>query len=135
MAIRDEICTEEEIATLVYSFYDRVRADANLGPIFDAHIDDWDTHLKKMVSFWSSIIRGTGSYSGTPMPKHIALPDLSAQLFQQWLALFQETTQTLPNQLLAEKAETYAQRIARSLWYGYQLHNHPNQPLTEVYHE
>src|SRR5690606_7941927 len=100
MATRDEICTEDEIETLVYSFYDRVRADAELGPIFNAHIENWDTHLKKMVSFWSSMIRGTGTYSGTPMPKHIALPDLSAELFQQWLALFRETTQALSNQLL-----------------------------------
>ena len=135
MATRDDICTEQEIETLVYSFYDRVRADAKLGPIFDAHIDNWDIHLKKMVSFWSSMIRGTGTYSGTPMPKHIALPDLSAELFQQWLALFNDTTQTLSNQVLAERAETYAHRIARSLWYGYQLHNNPDEPLTEVYHD
>src|SRR5690606_24198498 len=112
MATRGEICTEEEISTLVYSFYDRVRADATLGPIFDTQINDWDTHLKKMVSFWSSLMRGTGTYTGTPMPKHIALPDLSAELFQQWLALFHETTQTLPNRPFAERAESYAHRIA-----------------------
>lgn len=133
MATRDEICTEEEISTLVYSFYDRVRADDTLGPIFDTHITDWDTHLKKMVSFWSSLMRGTGTYNGTPMPKHIALPDLSAELFQQWLALFHETTQTLPNRPFAERAESFAHRIARSLWYGYQLHNEPNKAPTEVF--
>lgn len=130
--MRDEICTEEEISTLVYSFYDRVRADAILGPIFNTHIADWDHHLKKMVSFWSSLMRGTGTYNGTPMPKHVVLPDLSAELFQRWLSLFHDTTQTLPNREFAERAETFAHRIARSLWYGYQLHNNPDQPLTEV---
>lgn len=131
---RGELCTEEEITTLVYNFYDRIRADAVLGPIFDAHIDDWDKHLGIMVRFWSSLLLGAGSYSGTPMPKHVALPDLKADLFTQWLALFHQTTQELPNRAFAERAEEYAQRIARSLWYGYQLHNHPNKPLTEISH-
>lgn len=131
---RGELCTEEEITTLVYNFYDRIRADAVLGPIFDAHIDDWDKHLGIMVRFWSSLLLGAGSYSGTPMPKHVALPDLKADLFTQWLALFHQTTRELPNRAFAERAEEYAQRIARSLWYGYQLHNHPNKPLTEISH-
>ncbi|AEC20649.1 hypothetical protein PT7_2109 [Pusillimonas sp. T7-7] len=131
---RGELCTEEEITTLVYNFYDRIRADAVLGPIFDAHIDDWDKHLGIMVRFWSSLLLGAGSYSGTPMPKHVALPDLKADLFTLWLALFHQTTQELPNRAFAERAEEYAQRIARSLWYGYQLHNHPNKPLTEISH-
>ncbi|NYT58963.1 group III truncated hemoglobin [Alcaligenaceae bacterium] len=131
---RGELCTEEEITTLVYNFYDRVRADAVLGPIFDAHIDNWDKHLAIMVRFWSSMLLGAGTYDGTPMPKHVALPELKAELFSQWLTLFRLTTQELPNQALAERADEYAQRIARSLWYGYQLNNNPNQPLTEINH-
>ena len=134
MAARDDLCTEEEIITLVYNFYDRVRADVKLGPIFNAHIHDWDTHLGRMVQFWSSLMRGTGTYSGAPMPKHVALPDLSAELFQQWLALFHITTQELPNRAFAERAEEFAHRIARSLWYGYQIYNQPETPPTEVYH-
>lgn len=133
VATRDELCTEEEVTTLVYDFYDRVRADATLGPIFNEHIQDWDKHLKRMVQFWSSMLRGTGSYSGTPMPVHIALPDLSAELFQQWLALFHQTVETLPNRPFAEKAESFAHRIARSLWYGYQLYNKPEATPTEVF--
>lgn len=131
---RGELCTEEEIQTLVYNFYDRIRADATLGPIFNEHIDDWDKHLHIMVQFWSSMLLGTGSYSGTPMPKHVALPDLKAELFTQWLALFHQTTQELPNRAFAERAQEYAQRIARSLWYGYQLNRHPDKPLTEISH-
>ncbi|HWK60901.1 MAG TPA: group III truncated hemoglobin [Eoetvoesiella sp.] len=133
MATRDELCTEEEVTTLVYSFYDRVRADEALGPIFNGHIQDWDKHLKRMVQFWSSMLRGTGTYSGTPMPVHVALPDLSAELFQQWLKLFHLTCETLPNRPFAEKAEDFAHRIARSLWYGYQLYNKPEAAPTEVF--
>src|SRR3546814_17442328 len=77
------LCSEEEITTLVHGFYDRVRADGQLGPIFNTHVQDWDTHLAKMVQFWSSLLRGTGSYHGTPMPIHAALPGLNAGLFPQ----------------------------------------------------
>lgn len=129
-----DLCTEEEIVTLVHGFYDKVRADAVLGPIFNTHVDDWDTHLAKMCSFWSSLLLGSGTYRGTPMPTHIALPGLQAPMFGQWLALFRETTEALPNRAFAERAEEFAQRIARSLWFGYQLNNHPDQAPTEIVH-
>lgn len=119
---------------LVYGFYDRVRADAMLGPVFNQHIHDWDTHLGIMVRFWSSLLLGTGSYSGTPMPKHIALPGLNADMFTQWLALFHETAQELPNRPFAERAEEFAHRVARSLWFGYQMNNEPNRMPTELVH-
>lgn len=131
---RTELCTEEEIATLVYGFYDRVRADPLLGPVFNDHIDDWDKHLRIMVQFWSSLLLGSGTYSGTPMPKHVALPGLQAGMFTQWLALFHQTAQELPNRAFAERAEEFAQRIARSLWYGYQMNNQPDRIPTEITH-
>lgn len=133
VATRDELCSEEEVTKLVYDFYDLVRADSTLGPIFNEHIQDWDKHLGRMVQFWSSMLRGSGTYNGTPMPVHIALPDLSAELFQQWLGLFHQTVQAIPNRAFAEKAEEFAHRIARSLWYGYQLYNKPETAPTEVF--
>ncbi len=131
---RSELTNEEEITTLVHRFYDKVRADSLLGPVFDAHIDDWDHHLAIMVRFWSSLLLGSGTYSGTPMPKHVALPSLDAGMFRHWLALFHETTSELPNRAFAAEAEKFAQRIARSLWYGYQINNHPNRLPTELHH-
>lgn len=116
-----DLCTEEEIAFLVHDFYTRVRAEPELGPIFEAHIRDWDTHLAKMVDFWSSAPRGTARFRGTPMPRHVALPGLSAALFERWLALFGQTTAALANAPLRERADELARRIAESLWYGYQI--------------
>jgi hemoglobin len=118
---RADLCTEDEIVQLVYSFYDRVRADEVLGPVFSAHVKDWDAHLPKMVDFWSSALRGTARFRGAPMPKHAALPGLSIELFQRWLVLFRQTTDALPNAALGERAQDLAQRIAQSLWYGYQV--------------
>lgn len=117
-----DLCTEEEVTRLVHAFYAVVRDDPQLGPIFAAHVGDWDHHLAKMVDFWSSALRGTARYRGTPMPRHVALPDLTGELFSRWLGRFRETTATLPNAALRERADDLAQRIAQSLWYGYQLH-------------
>ncbi|MFL6694237.1 MAG: group III truncated hemoglobin [Ramlibacter sp.] len=116
-----DLCTEDEITLLVHTFYARVRDDQALGPIFTAHVKDWDTHLAKMVDFWSSALRGTARFRGTPMPKHMALPGLSAELFGHWLVLFDRTTATLGNVPMRQRANELARRIAESLWYGYQL--------------
>ena len=116
-----DLCTEEEVHQLVHGFYARVRQDPILAPIFDAHIQDWTPHLAKMVDFWSGALRGTARFRGTPMPKHVALPGLSAELFQHWLALFRQTTASLGNAALQERADDLAYRIADSLWYGYRI--------------
>ncbi len=134
MTERESLGTADEIRQFVYLFYDRVRKDEQLGPVFDRHIHDWNAHLDKMVQFWSSMLLGTGTYSGTPMPKHVALPNVTGELFGRWLELFRDTMNTLENQALAQRAELFAHRIARSLWYGYQLHHYPDKPLTEITH-
>ena len=129
------LCTPQEIHKLVHDFYQRVRADATLGPIFDSHIDDWDTHLEIMVRFWSSLLLSSGEYQGSPMARHIAQPQLQASLFEHWLNLFQQTTSEQANEAMARKAQEFSERIARSLWYGYQMHHAPDQmTLTEVRH-
>lgn len=131
---RTDLCTPEEITELVHGFYGRIRQDALLGPVFNEHIHDWDTHLATMVRFWSSLMLGAGTYNGTPMPKHVALPGLTADMFHHWLALFRQTTDALQNRQLAERATDFAQRIARSLWFGYQINNSPNRIPTELHH-
>ena len=117
---------------MVCRFYDAVREDGQLGPVFNTFVGDWDHHLRKLTDFWSSILLGTGRFRGTPMPKHAALPDLSAQLFERWLALFRETMAAQRNKALAEQANETAQRIAESLWYGYQMSRRPATVPTEL---
>lgn len=128
-----DLCSEEEVRWLVHAFYGRVRNDALLGPIFNEQIGDWDHHLAKMVDFWSSALRGTARYRGTPMPRHNALPGLDAGLFGHWLELFRATTAELDNGAMRERAELLAGRIAQSLWYGYQLTRNPEAIPTQIH--
>ncbi len=126
-----ELCSDEEVAVMVHAFYDRVRRDAVLGPIFERHIADWDRHLARLVDFWSSVLRGTGRFTGAPMPRHVALPGLSAELFRRWLALFHEVASAQPNRAMGERAFLAAQRIAQSLWYGWQM-SHRGDEMPEA---
>ena len=41
------------ISQLVESFYDTVRQDDMLGPIFAERIGDWPHHLARMKDFWA----------------------------------------------------------------------------------
>ncbi len=105
---------EERLKALVHRFYDKVRADAVLGPIFAERITDWGAHLAKMVDFWSAVALMTGRYHGAPVEKHAGLPVGWAH-FERWLALFRETAhQTCPPAGAAHVIER-AERIARSL--------------------
>ena len=105
---------ERKLSALVHRFYDRVRRDAVLGPIFAERIDNWGPHLERMVAFWSSVALMTGRYHGAPMPAHVSLP-VEWRHFERWLALFRETAiETCPPEGAAHVIDR-AERIARSL--------------------
>ncbi|MCB1983805.1 MAG: group III truncated hemoglobin [Burkholderiales bacterium] len=122
-----DLYTEEEINKLVHEFYAKARKDPALGPIFEEHVIDWDAHFVQMTNFWSAQLRGTSRFRGAPMPKHIALPDLTANLFERWLSLFKQTTQELGNTTLEQHANTIATFIANRLWQGYQMSHFPDK--------
>jgi hemoglobin len=111
--------TQESIATLVHEFYDGVRADPELGPVFNAAIDDWKPHLARMVEFWSTTMLGAKSFQGNVYGKHMALPGVQPEHFQRWLALFQSTVDRLFEPAVAEEFRLVASRIAQSLQYGF----------------
>ena len=123
---------EEEISQLVHAFYAEARLDPGLGPIFEAHVTDWDAHFVQMTNFWSMQLRGTGRFRGAPMPKHLALPELSASLFERWLQIFKQTTQKMENSQLQLHANSLAYRIASRLWMAYQMERHPDKPFVEL---
>jgi len=113
---------EEMIRTLVHTFYARVRRDALLGPIFNAKIADWDEHLEKLCSFWSSVTLMSGLYKGTPMQAHAALPEIKSRHFDHWLSLFRATARETCPPAAADLFIDRAERIAQSLEMGIALY-------------
>ena len=106
---------EATIYRLVHAFYDRVRQDFMLGPIFARRIADWEPHLARMCDFWSSVVLMTGRYHGQPMPAHMPLP-IEARHFDRWLELFEETAREVcARPSAAAFFIDRAQRIASSL--------------------
>lgn len=102
------------LARLVHGFYDRVRLDPMLGPVFAERIADWGPHLAKMVDFWSSVALMTGRYHGAPMPKHLSLPVEGAH-FDRWLDLFRATAAEVCPPAGAAWVIERAERIATSI--------------------
>lgn len=88
---------EVMIRAVVDRFYADARRDPVIGPVFNRIIPDeaWPHHLATIADFWSSMLLGTGRYAGRPMPRHMAIPELSDAHFMRWLALFRRTVEDL----------------------------------------
>lgn len=107
---------ETRLPKLVAAFYAKVRADAELGPIFNGAIDDWPAHLEKLAAFWSSVMLGSGRYKGRPVPAHMKhVAHMTPALFQRWLALWAQTTDEMMPPAAAAALQAKAAHIAESL--------------------
>lgn len=109
--------TRETLSMLVDRFYDRVRVEPEIGPVFKAAFADWDAHKAQLLEFWSSIVLKTGTYRGNPMARHREHP-ITRRHFVVWLALWRSTCQELLPGELAALLIGHAERIAVSLQYG-----------------
>jgi len=93
-----DIEQSEDVRLLVDSFYDRVRKDDVLGPVFNTIISDWSHHLPILYRFWETILLGTGGYAGQVIAKHISVNQrlpLGEAHFGRWIQLWEETVTRL----------------------------------------
>jgi hemoglobin len=122
--MKKDIENRSDVELLVNTFYNKVKSNALIGPIFNEIIKvDWEHHLPKMYSFWASVLLGEHSFTGNPMQKHIQiskLTNMSNLEFSEWLKLFNETTNELFIGEKAEEAKTRAENIARLMLYNIQ---------------
>lgn len=115
------MCTvsETQLREQVERFYDKVRGDPALGPIFAAHVGDWPAHLDRLTDFWSSIMLKSGRYKGNPYAAHLPFASrLDTALFQRWLALWAETARELFAEDISCQLVDKASRVANSLMSG-----------------
>ena len=105
-----ELADRKDIILMVNSFYEKVKQDNLIGPVF-AHVD-WPHHLPIMYNFWASMLLGEQSYQGNPFQKHVPLP-LKADHFDQWLKLFGETVDENFEGDRAQEVKERARSIAR----------------------
>ncbi|MGI9402824.1 MAG: group III truncated hemoglobin [Rhizobiaceae bacterium] len=112
-----KIISEKQISDLVDRFYELVRGNELLGPIFQRHIDEnWERHLDKMKTFWRSVLLKTGEYKGKPVPVHLKIDGIGTREFEEWLSLFAATASKIFEPDAAELVIQAGNRIATSLW-------------------
>ena len=107
---------EAMVAAVVSGFYGRARYDELLGPVFNRVIpaDHWPQHIQTITDFWSAMLLGTGRYTGRPMPKHLAIPELEDRHFQRWLTPFRATAEELCPPHIAALFVDRAERIGHN---------------------
>lgn len=108
---------ETAITQLVDHFYDKVRTDPVLGPVFNPAVHDWDEHKRTLVSFWCSVALRAASYRGNPMAAHRPHP-IRAEHFDYWIALWRETCAEVLDETGTAQMVDYAERIGASLKLG-----------------
>ena len=104
----------DDIKILVNNFYDEVRTDSLLGPVFASKIpaDAWPSHLQRMYAFWNAILFAEKGFEGNPMQKHLRLA-IEEIHFSHWLQLFFKTVDTNFSGPKAEEAKQRANSIAQ----------------------
>lgn len=121
--------SEDDLERVIPAFYARVREDALIGPVFNAAIDDWPHHLDKLVAFWSSVMRTTGRYKGSPMAAHQQhRAAITPAMFTRWLGLWGEVTGDLLSPQGAAAMQAKAATIAESLQLGLFFRLEPGAP-------
>lgn len=108
---------ETAVAVLVDRFYEKVRADALLGAVFNPVVEDWDEHKCLLTSFWCSAVLRAGTYRGNPMAKHRPHA-IGVVHFERWLQLWRETAHEVLAADAAEVMIEYASRISDGLRLG-----------------
>ncbi|HDZ07092.1 hypothetical protein LCGC14_0166720 [marine sediment metagenome] len=126
-----QITNREDVSVLVHTFYDKIRQNEMLGPIFNGHITDeqWPAHLSKLTDFWESNLFGVRTFRGSPSKAHVTVDKnlkhtISQNHFAQWLQLWFETIDELYEGELANNAKDMARRMST----GQYIHIWQNRP-------
>ncbi|AXP08196.1 truncated hemoglobin Ctb [Campylobacter hepaticus] len=114
--MKSQTITQENIAKLMEIFYEKVRKDKDLGPIFNDAIgtsdEEWKEHKAKIGNFWAGMLLGEGNYNGQPLKKHLDLPAFPQEFFQTWLKLFESSLDKVYDENMQAVILQRAQMIA-----------------------
>jgi len=111
-----DIITRKDIELLMEKFYDKVKKDDTIGPIFnDVAQVNWAHHIPIICDFWETLLLDSASYRKNAMEVHFSLNrkiPLEEKHFQVWLKLFTDTVDEYFGGEKAEMAKKKAKSIA-----------------------
>lgn len=130
MERRNEILSLNDVKLLVDAFYEKVRKNALLAPVFNERIgNDWPIHLEKMYRFWQTLLLGEHTYFGSPFIPHAYLP-VDHTHFAEWKSLFNTTIDELFTGAKASEAKWRAAKMAEMFESKIAYYrNNPSTPL------
>ena len=116
-----DISDRADVSILVNTFYEAIRQDDLLGPIFNEIIKDWDDHLEKLTTFWESNLFFKTKYYGNPLEVHVKVDShvnnsITQEHFGHWLNLWIATIDQLFEGEYADKAKFRARKMSTFLY-------------------
>ena len=115
-----DIKNREDVSLLVNVFYDRIRENELLGPIFNLHIkeEQWPDHLEKLTDFWVTALFGIVCFKGNPTIAHKTVDynlnhTIAQYHFEQWVSLWHSSIDSLFEGQLANRAKKTSENMAR----------------------
>ncbi|MGB5818953.1 MAG: group III truncated hemoglobin [Saonia sp.] len=116
-----DLKNREDVFLLVRTFYDKIRADEILGPIFNGIISDWESHIILLVDFWETQLFLKRKYMGNPVTAHQEVDDkmnhtITSEHFGLWLNLWFATIDELFEGETAWVAKNRAQKMSTMLF-------------------
>ena len=117
--MKPEIKNRTDIELLVNTFYQQVKADELLGPIFTQSIpsNKWPDHIQKLTDFWETNLFAVPKFKGNPILKHQIVDanhhySISQDHFARWLHIWFKSIDHLFSGTLANRAKNAARRIS-----------------------
>ena len=88
-----------------------------LEPLLAPYFADLDMaeHIPRIADFWSTMLFHTGRYAGNAFRPHAAMPGLSAERFERWLAVLEATVDERFAGPAAEQMKALGHRVAYSM--------------------
>ncbi len=118
--MKNDLQNREDVHLLVSRFYEKVRANEEIGHFFNNSIKNWEKHLETLTDFWESNLFFVSEYSGNPQKAHIEVDaqnnhQINEKHFGAWLNLWLETINENFEGELAERAKFSARKMASHL--------------------
>ena len=116
-----DILNQADVKLLIDTFYDKVKQDKTIGFIFNDIIGaHWDHHLPIMYKFWDMVLLSKPGYEGYPTKTHTDIDKripLQKAHFDQWIFLWNQTTDSLFKGNVANQAKEKAKLMADLISY------------------
>ncbi|MBJ2122956.1 group III truncated hemoglobin [Flavobacterium sp. IB48] len=132
--MKKQIENRADVSFLVHQFYDKIRADQEIGFYFNEMISDWDAHLEKLTDFWETNLFGVRKYKGNPHEVHNEVDahfdeKITPNEFGIWL---NHWFQTIDEHFEGENADTLKRRAQKMSTFLYMSMFQHRQKESEV---